>query len=189
MRPFLLIAILIGLAQRRRIRHGSPRTKKWLLAGLFFLLFLMTDGSSTASQHWEGAPPTYVPVGLTVALLLYGGNGYALLIFISSLVAAVLNYHRQLFGWCGVVGVAALYAWYFGAAALLRGRWRIDLKLSRLPDVGRYILILLTAEFFSAITGMLTLLGDGLIRGGDAVTTTVEWWGVMRLPSSPSLLF
>ena len=63
-----------------------------------------------------------------------------------------------------------------GAAALLRGRWRIDPHLGSLRDVGRYVLVFLTAEMLSAITGMLTLLGDGLIRPADALTTTVQWW-------------
>jgi diguanylate cyclase (GGDEF)-like protein len=170
------MVLLAALTQWRRIREGPPRLRKVLFAILFFFLFLITDGSSAASQSWEGAPPTYWPVGLAVALFLYGGAAYAPLIYVSGVVAAVLNYHRLLFGWCGIRGVAGLYVWYLAAAALLRSRWRIDPRLSTLRDVRRYILVFLIAETFSAITGMLTLLGDGLIRSSDAVTTTVQWW-------------
>jgi diguanylate cyclase (GGDEF)-like protein len=170
------MALLAGLTQWRRVRHGTPGLRQALFVILFFLLFLITDGSSAASQSWEGAPPTYWPVGLAVALLLYGGATYAPLIYVSAVVAAVVNYHRHLFGWCGIAGVAGLYVWYLGAAALLRGRWRIDPRLGSLRDVGRYVLVFLTAETLSAITGMLTLLGDGLIRPSDALTTTVQWW-------------
>ena len=175
-RLVLFVALLTGLTQWRRVRHGTPVLRKSLFVILFFLLFLITDGSSTASQSWEGAPPTYWPVGLAVALFLYGGATYAPLIYVSAVVAAVVNYHRHLFGWCGIAGVAGLYVWYLGAAVLLRGRWRIDPRLASLRDVRRYVLVFLAAEMLSAITGMLTLLGDGLIRASDAVTTTVQWW-------------
>lgn len=36
---------------------------------------------------------TYWPVGLAVALFLYGGTTYAPLIYVSGVVAAVFNYH------------------------------------------------------------------------------------------------
>jgi len=140
-RLFLLLILLTAIALWRRTRLWPAPYKKGLLAIFFFLLFLITDGSATASQSWEGAPPTYWPVGLVVALLLYAGPRCAPLIFISGLFAAVLNYHRSIFGWCGIPGVAALYAWYYGAAALLRGRWRIDRELSTLRDVRRYVLV------------------------------------------------
>lgn len=48
--------------------------KQLLLAVIFVALFLLTDGSSTASQAWEGAPPCYLPVGLALALMLCGGK-------------------------------------------------------------------------------------------------------------------
>ena len=111
-----MLVLLAGLVQWRWVRRRTPRFHTFLLALLFFLLFLITDGSSTASQSWEGAPPTYWPVGLAVALFLYGGAAYGPLIFVSGLVAAVVNYHRHVFGWCGIPGVAALYVWYLWIA-------------------------------------------------------------------------
>src|SRR5919204_5688607 len=93
------------------LNHGSsaPKIGRWWnpwteytwrqfgthlqFAILFLLVFLVTDGSSTASQNWEGAPPVYVPVGLSLALLLWGGNRYAPLVFVSSIIAAKVNYH------------------------------------------------------------------------------------------------
>jgi diguanylate cyclase (GGDEF)-like protein/PAS domain S-box-containing protein len=150
---------------------------KQLLLGLFFLAaFLISDGSSTASQGWEGAPPWYLPVGLSLALLLCGGRHYVPAVFISSVVAALVNYHRPILSWCGIPGSIAIYLGYLGGAAILRGRWRIDLKLGTLNDVGRYIVISLGAAIFSAVTGMLTLLGDGRIRRSDVLETAIEWW-------------
>ena len=156
-RLFLLGIFFAAMAPWRWIRHGPPACRKYLLGVLFFVLFLTSDGSSAASQAWEGAPPTYLPVGLPVALLLAGGVHYAPLIFVSGLAAALLNYHRALFGWCGIPGVSGLYICYVAAAVLLRGRLRIDMRLQGLRDVARYVLVLLTAETISACIGMLTL--------------------------------
>jgi MASE1 len=112
-------------------------------------------------------------------------------VFVSGLVAAVLNYDRKIFGWCGIPGVAALYGCYLVAALALRRRWRIEPELSTLRDVRCYVVAFLTAEFFSSITGMLTLLGDHLIQPADAVKTTAEWWAsdaIAILTFTPMLL-
>ncbi len=162
--------------QQGQGNKGAPLYKQLLLAVVFLAVFLVSDGSSTASHAWEGAPPTYLPLGLTLALLLYGGNRCVPLVLLCSLVAASVNYHRPMFSWCGIPGATLAYCSYFVGVALLRGRWRIDPKLATLRDVLRFVLILFTAEIFSSIVGMLTLWGDGFIRGKDALRTAVDWW-------------
>ena len=160
---------------------GALAYRQLLLAVLFGTAFLILDGSSTASLSWEGAPPSYLPVGLTLALLLCGGRRYVPAVFIFSVVAAVVNYHRPIFSWCGLPGSIAIYVGYVGAAAILRGRWRIDLKLGTLRDVGRYILISLGAAIFSSLFGVLTLWGDGRISRADALRTATIWWATDAL--------
>jgi diguanylate cyclase (GGDEF)-like protein/PAS domain S-box-containing protein len=150
---------------------------KELLLGVFFVAaFLITDGSSTASQGWEGAPPWYLPVGLSLALLLCAGRRYLPVVFIASMIAAVVNYHRPILSWCGIPGSIAIYLGYAVGSTLLRGKWRIDLRLRTLADVWRYIVISFGAAVFSAVSGMLTLLGDGRIHRSEALRTTIEWW-------------
>src|SRR6202041_1931360 len=156
--------------------RAIPLHKQLLLGLLFLAAFLISEGSSAASQGWEGAPPWYLPVGLSLAILLCGGRPCLPAVFISSVVAALVNYHRPVLSGCGIPGSIAIYLGYVGGAAILRGRWRIDLKLGTLNDVGRYIVISLGAAIFSAVTGMMTLLGDGRIRRSDALGTTIEWW-------------
>ncbi|HXJ12671.1 MAG TPA: response regulator [Candidatus Limnocylindrales bacterium] len=150
--------------------------KQALVATIYVALFLVTDGSSTASQGWEGAPPCYLPVGLSLALMLCGGRRYYPVVFIASVLAAVVNYHRPLMSWCGLPGAILLYAGYMVATSLLRGRWQIDPQLGRLRDVGRFVAVLLTVEILSAITGTLTLLGDGLANRADALKIAADWW-------------
>lgn len=179
------------LTQWRRIRYGSPRYKKLLLSLLFFLLFMVSDGSSTASLAWEGSPPTYWPVGLSVALFLFGGIEQAPLVYLSALIAALVNYHRPLFSWCGIPGVLGLYAAYLLGAVLLRSRWRINFAVGTLRDIGRYLLIFLAAEILSAFAGIMTLLGDGLIHRPEGPKTFFEWWAsdaIAILTFAPFLL-
>jgi diguanylate cyclase (GGDEF)-like protein/PAS domain S-box-containing protein len=97
-------------------------------------------------------------------------------VFISSVLAAVFNYHRSIFSWCGLPGSIAIYLGYVGAAAVLRRYWRIDRKLGTLRDVGRYIVISLGAAILSTLFGVGTLLGDGRISRSDALRTAAEWW-------------
>ena len=187
----LLFILLAVLTQWRRIRYGSRWNTRVLLAILFFLLFMVSDGSSAASQAWEGSPPTYWPVGLSVALFLFAGASHVPLVFFSGLVAALVNYHRPLFSWCGIPGVFALYIAYLGGAVLLRDRWRIDLTLASLRDIGRFLLVFLVAEVFTAVAGMLTLLGDGLIHRSDMARTIINWWAsdaIAILTFTPFLL-
>jgi len=153
-----------------------PFSKQLLLGLLFGATFLVLDGSSTASQGWEGAPPWYLPVGLTMALLLYGGRRCVPVVFISSVVAAVVNYHRPISSWCGLPGSIAIYLGYVGAAAILRRHWRIDFQLGTLRDVGRYIVAALGAAILSALFGVWTLLGDGRINRSHALRMLADWW-------------
>jgi len=155
---------------------GTSAYRQLVVGILFGAAFLVLDGSSTASQVWEGAPPSYLPVGLALALLLCGGTRYVPAVFISSLIAAVVNYHQSLFSWRGIPGSIAIYLGYVGAAVILRGPWRIDPKLGTLRDVGRYIVISLGAAILSALFGVLSLLGAGRIGGSDALRTAAVWW-------------
>jgi PAS domain S-box-containing protein len=156
--------------------NGAPLYKQLLLAVIFLVAFLLLDRSSTASQSWDGAPTWYLPVGLAIALLLCGGMRYLPLLFVSTLVAAVVNYHRPIISWCGVPGATIVYLAYIGGITILRGRWRINPRLGDLRDVWRFALVLLSAGVPSALIGTLTLLGDGLVTRSDVLKTLVNWW-------------
>ncbi len=150
--------------------------KQLLLSIVFLTLFLLCDIASTASWVWQGAPAWYLPVGLSLALLLYGGKQYLPLILIGSFVAAVVNYHRPVFSWCGLPGSILIYVPYMASTALLRGPWRIDPALGRLRDVGRFVVTFIVAAIFNALIGTLTLLGDGLIKRHDFLDSMLSWW-------------
>ncbi|MFZ0593297.1 MAG: hypothetical protein WAM39_22765 [Bryobacteraceae bacterium] len=108
---------------------------------------------------------------------------------ISSLAGPVVNYHRPILSWCGIPGVILLNLPFVSAAAVLRGRWRIDPKLGSLGDVGRFVLILFSAEVINALFGTLTLLGDGLVNGSEAISTGINWWTSDAIAMITLLLF
>src|ERR1700678_1414986 len=162
--------------------EGLPRWtrdtvyKQLLLSIVFLALFLLFDRSSTASWTWQGAPAWYLPVGLALGLLVYGGKPYVPLILTGSFVAAVVNYHRPVFSWSGIPGSIAIYLPYIAGAALLRGPWRINPALGRLRDVGRFVFTFVVAAIFNALIGTLALVGDGLIQRSDFLDYALNWW-------------
>ena len=163
-------------------KHGTtnwgraPLYKQALLAVIFSAALLLLDKVSTASQTWDGAPTWYLPVGLILALLLCGGLRYLPLVFVASLIVEVVNSHRPIFSWSAIPAATVLYIPYIGSVYLLRERWGIDPKLGSLRDAGRFVLTFLLAAIPTAIIGMLTLLGDGLIKRSAAISTVVYWW-------------
>jgi signal transduction histidine kinase/CheY-like chemotaxis protein len=142
----------------------------------FVVAFLMTDGSSKASQGWEGAPPCYLPVGLSVALFLTAKKKFYWLPLIASVVAAVVNYHRPLFSWSGLPGAVTAYFGYIAGAILLRGRWRIDPQLKTMRDVARYLIVMFSGALWSGLVGTTALTADGLADGEHFLKNLTDWW-------------
>ncbi len=159
-----------------QISNWRTAGKPLLLCMAFIAAFLLTDGSSTASQAWEGAPPCYLPVGLSVALLLCARKRFYPVVIVASVIAAMVNYHRPLWSWNGLPGASVAYGGYLIGAIALKGRWRIDPKLEALRDVGRFVAVMLTAAVWSALIGTVTLTADGLTRRADFSKNLVNWW-------------
>lgn len=156
--------------------HGKPSLwKRLLLAALFLGAFLALDGSSTASQHWQGAPPWYLPVGLSLAVFICAGWWSISLVFLCSLIAAKLNYHRPIFSWNGIPGAIGVYLGYAGTGVVLR-KLGVDLRRGRVADLMRYLVGCLGGSIVSLIVGILTILADHLIGPSEIPKTMAEWW-------------
>jgi signal transduction histidine kinase/AmiR/NasT family two-component response regulator len=142
----------------------------------FVVAFLLTDGSSKASQGWEGAPPCYLPVGLSVALFLTAKKRFYWFPLIASVIAAVVNYHRPLFSWSGLPGAVAAYFGYIAGSLLLRGRWRINPQLTTMRDVARYLIVMFSGALWSGLVGTAALTADGLADGEHFLKNLTDWW-------------
>jgi signal transduction histidine kinase/FixJ family two-component response regulator len=162
----------------RRLVPGSgfiPGKYMLVFAG-FVVAFLATDGSSTASQAWDGAPPCYLPVGLSIALFLVAPKKFYPLALIASVISALVNYHRPLFSWSGVPGAVISYFGYIAGAITLRGRWQIDPRLKTVRDAVRYLIVMLSAALWSGLVGTATLTADGLADRTHFLKNLVDWW-------------
>jgi len=163
-------------AGRFLLHQAIARYRQALFVLFFLAAFMFLDGSSTASQQWQGAPPWYLPVGLSVALFLNVGRRASLLVFLCSLIAAGVNFHRPLFSWAGIPGAIGVYLGYMAAAELLKKWWQADLERGRLRDVGRYLVAFFGGSVVSTGIGALTLLSDGVIHKSELMNAVTEWW-------------
>jgi len=154
----------------------APLHKQLLVFVIFFVAFWALDRSSSTIQMWAGTPAWYLPTGLTVALLLCGGLRYSPIVFIVALVCAVLDYHRGIFSWTGIPGIFAAWGGYVAGVVILRRKWRINIEMRHLRDVGRFALVLLTAAVPTALLGTLSLLGDGLVTRSGYFGAAFNWW-------------
>jgi signal transduction histidine kinase/ActR/RegA family two-component response regulator len=142
----------------------------------FVAAFLLTDRSSKASQGWEGAPPCYLPVGLSIALFLTAKKKFYWFPLIASVIAAGVNYHRPLFSWSGLPGAVMAYFGYIAGSLLLRGRWRIDAQLKTMRDVARYLIVMFSGALWSGLVGTAALTADGLAAREDFLKNLADWW-------------
>ena len=166
-----------GTTSPRFVQDGWKRFAIYFLFCIgFILIFLTTDGSSTASQGWEGAPPCYLPVGLSVALFLVAEKKFYPLPLVASVIAAAINYHRPLLSWSGLPGATISYLGYIAGATLLRGRWRINPQLIAIRDVSRYLIVVLCGAAWSGLVGTYALTGDGIADRAHFLKNLGDWW-------------
>ncbi|HEV3276057.1 MAG TPA: PAS domain S-box protein [Terriglobia bacterium] len=156
-------------------RHGSlPR--QLLVQVAFWIAFVLLDLASTTFRTWTGAPAWYLPAGLSLAILVWGGMRYLPVVLLGGMTSCVFNYHRGIFSWAGFPGIVAMNLAYVGGAAWLRNAWRIDLQFRRLRDVGGLALFLILGALPAALIGVLALLGDGLVTRPDFAKAVFNWW-------------
>jgi PAS domain S-box-containing protein len=142
----------------------------------FFAFYLLLDRASTVFRMWAGTPAWYLPSGVAVAVLIWGGLRYAPVFLASAVAATVFDYHLPIFSWAGLPGTIATSMFYVFGAGWLRDRWRLDPKLRSLRDVGGLVLFLLFFEIPAALVGVLALFGDGRVSRTDFFKAAVNWW-------------
>src|SRR5579871_6883070 len=157
--------------------HRNLRLLKEVIFAIAFVLsFILLDGASTTAQAWEGAPPCYLPVALSLALMLWSGRRYVPLMFLASIVAGAVNYHRPLLSWSGITGSCAVYAGYVVGAYILKKKWPIDTSLRSLRDIGRFVLVSFGGAVVSTAFGVLAMFLDGIVRRDQLLHTSLDWY-------------
>jgi PAS domain S-box-containing protein len=154
----------------------AARSREFLFCLGFCIAFIAVESASKTAQGWPGAPAFYLPLGMVAALFLWEGLSYWPVVLLVAVIGAEINYHRPIASWCGLPGVVAVYAFYIFGIAIARKWWRIDPRLATVRDIGRFAVTCLAAAVPTAVVGMLTLRGDGIIGPADAVKTAINWW-------------
>jgi PAS domain S-box-containing protein len=155
--------------------HGSL-FREVVVQLTFFAVYLLLDRASTVFRMWAGTPAWYLPSGVALAVLIWGGLRYAPVFLASSVAATVFDYHLPILSWAGLPGTIGTSLFYVFGAGWLRHRWRLDPKLRRLRDVGGLVLFLLFFEIPAALVGVLALLGDGRVSKTDFFKAALDWW-------------
>ena len=132
-----------------------------------FALYVLLDRASIVLRTWAGNPAWYLPAGLSIAALLWGGLRYAPVFIVAAVSVWVFDDYRPLFSWTGLPVATATTLLYVLGAVWLRDRWRLDLRLRGLRDVGGLALFLLLFALPVALVGVLTQLGDSLVSRAD----------------------
>jgi PAS domain S-box-containing protein len=150
--------------------------RQFALQAGFWTAFMLLHSASAAFRTWAGTPAWYLPAGLSLAILVWGGMRYVPIVIAAGVTAGAFNYHRGLFSWVELPGTIAMTLAYVAGAAWLRNVWRVDTRLRRLRDVGGLALFLLLGVLPAALIGVLALLGDGFIARPDFLKAVFNWW-------------
>ncbi len=157
--------------------HPGGRLDRHLVIILIFsAVFQLVDFATAAAQRSAAAPAFYLPLGLAIALVLWGGPRYWCLVLICELAGAIFCYHRPLISWCGVPGVFAIYGFYSAGFYWVRRWWGLDARLTTVKDVGHMAVAFSVSAIPTAFVGTLSLLGDGLISRAAFAKTAINWW-------------
>ena len=160
----------------QRSWRGIVASKPMIVQVAFWFVFMLLDRASSPFQTWVGIPAWYLPAGLSLALLFWGGLACVPVIALADFTAAILDFHRAPFCWTGLPGSTAVVLPYAAGAVLLRRTWGLDLRLRRLRDVGGLVLFLPTAVLLSSIVGVLALRADGFVTDSAYWRATFDWW-------------
>jgi PAS domain S-box-containing protein len=139
------------------------------------LLYVVLDRSVVFFQMWEGISAWYPPAGLALALLVGLDLGYAPLLLIAGMIAAIANYPVQTFSW-GFWSVNWVVAVGYTCAAYVLRRLRVNISFRSLRDVNLFVVVALGASFCVAAAGSACFVWAGTLRRADYPKAVLNWW-------------
>jgi PAS domain S-box-containing protein len=159
------------------VSRGPRWLRKFIVAGLYILIYVGLDRISTYSQIFPSLSAWYMPVGLTMALLLGMGLEYAPAAFAASLLTAVLNYQLPIFfSWSAFPLSLAFVAGYTLTAAFIIKVLDFDITFKRGQDVVRFVLATLAGSLIVAVLGVSCNWLDGVVKSSEYLPAMLNWW-------------
>jgi two-component system sensor kinase FixL len=174
---------------------SQPWVSYLMTAGLYIIGYVALDRISFLHPFSEiGITPWDPPAGLTLALLLRFGLGFAPVVPIAVILAEILV-RRLAAPWLPamptLISVAITAGGYIAAAAILIRGFGIDPGLRRLYDVLRFVGVGVAAALFIAYAVVGNYVAFGMIAPGDFWAAVLQSWigdfiGILTL--APALL-
>jgi diguanylate cyclase (GGDEF)-like protein/PAS domain S-box-containing protein len=161
---------ILSMHSRRLINRHA------LLSIAFVLLYLLLNRPEVIFFSRIGFVAWYPAIGLAMALLLGVSPRYAILLWLSDVLASLIIYGQSAISFSNTVGAVGIAISYGAAAYMLRGRLLIDLGLRRRRDVVRYVLLSATAAMAATIIGVGCLIADKSITRGEYGSSTLGWF-------------
>ncbi len=173
---------------------SPPDRRFWLrhsvISLLYVLFYLLLSRPEVILESKLGFTTWYPATGMMFSVLLGVSPWYVILASFTDILAGILNYHQPLLSWSSL-SAFAVSGFYAFAAVALRGRFRIDLHLSRRVDVLRYTVLTLLAAAGSALSSVYCLVLDHSIAPSDYWRSLSGWFigdAVALLALAPFLL-
>src|SRR6202453_1670079 len=164
-------------APQRSAERQRMLWKHAVIAVISLGLYVLLNRSDVIVETQLGYTVWYPPAGLGLAVILGIDPWYALLILFGDALSSAVIYHQPLVSWGTLVGSPGLAAIYAGAAIVLRGPLRIDLRLDHRRDVTRYVLVTSITAALATDLGVGCLLADHSIEWNGAVSAALIWFG------------
>jgi PAS domain S-box-containing protein len=165
-----------SLSQRVFRFSQSTRIRRFCVAFVFVLLYVLLDRSATYFQIWVGISAWYPPSGLTLAMLIGFGSVYVPLVMLSGVISSLVNYHQQVFTFSFIGANLVVSGGYWAAAFILRRALRIDWRLRSMRDVFRFLAVSLMSSCIVAFAGVLMSVADHVIKPSEYLKASLNWW-------------
>ena len=118
----------------------------------------------------------YPAVGLVFAVMLGVSPRYLPVLILSDILASLIIYHQSIYSWSVVPSSILGTSIYAAAAYVLKHKVKIDLTLSQLSDVLRYLAVTMTAAIFATVAGVACLAADGSIKWNQFWDSAIGWY-------------
>jgi PAS domain S-box-containing protein len=143
---------------------------------VYTIIFTSLDGLAREFQIFPNVVAWYPPHGVSFALLLALGGGFAPILLLTSLISSLFVYSNSgpvelLIGWAILVSML-----YGLTAAFLRRRVGFDPQLKSMRDV---LLLIVSSAVVSAILAVVAISGDtpvGVVSLTDRMIAMITWW-------------
>ena len=156
--------------------HISVALRTTLVLVVYIITFIFLDWLTLGFQSLPNVVAWYPPSGVSFALLLALGGGFAPVLAITSFISSYFIYKvsasiEPLIVWSIVVSVV-----YGVATVFLRRRVRIDPQLRSMRDV---LWLIFTSAIVSAILAVGAIdasVSNGIISLADRIIAILTWW-------------